>query len=47
MGSKDLDDEVAGSHLGANYQKAPFGVMRVFNVVVVGLIVLPELMAIY
>ena len=46
-GSKDLDDEVGGSHLGANYQKAPFGVMRIFNVVVVGLIVLAELMAIY
>jgi hypothetical protein len=46
-GRKDLDDEVVGSHLGANYQKAPFGVLRAFNVVVVGLIVLAELMAIY
>ncbi len=46
-GRKDLGDEVAGSHLGANYQKAPFGFMRVFNVVVVGLIVTAELLAIY
>ena len=46
-GAKDLDDEVAGSHMGANYQKAPWGFLRVFNAVVVTLIVVAELMAIY
>ena len=47
VGTKDMDDEVASSNLGRNYAKAPFGMMRVVNFVIVALIVVAELMAIY
>ncbi|MDP6697993.1 MAG: hypothetical protein QF558_09585 [Acidimicrobiales bacterium] len=46
-GAKDMDEEMANSHLGRNYAKSPFAAFRVMNVAIVTLIVVAELMALY
>lgn len=46
-GAKDLPADMADTHMGRRFAKAPFGVVRVVNVVIVTLIVVAELMAIY
>jgi hypothetical protein len=46
-GAKDMDEEMANSHIGRNWAKIPFGALRAVSVVIVVLLVLAELMAIY
>jgi len=46
-GAKDMDEEMANSHIGRNYAKVPFGALRVVSLVFIVLIVIAELMAIY
>ena len=46
-GMKDMDEEMASSHIGGNFAKAPFAAFRILNVAIVALIVIAELMAIY
>ena len=46
-GMKDMDEEMASSHIGRNFAKAPFAAFRILNVAIVALIVIAELMAIY
>ena len=45
--AKDMDEEMASSHIGRNFAKAPFAAFRILNVAIVALIVIAELMAIY
>ena len=44
---KDMPEEFKKSHMGQRLEKAPLGAVRLMNVVVVGLIVTAELIAIY
>ena len=46
-GAKDMDEEMASSHIGRNWAKTPFSAMRIFSLLIVALIVIAELMAIY
>jgi len=46
-GAKDMDEEMANSHIGRNWAKIPFGALRAVSVVIVVLLVVAELMAIY
>ena len=45
--SKDMDEDFANSNMGKRLLNAPFGIVRLENLVVVGLIVAAELIAIY
>ena len=44
-GAKDMDDEMASSHMGQNWAKAPFGLFRVIGPIFTVLILIAELMA--
>ena len=46
-GAKDMDDEMASSHMGQNWAKAPFGLFRVIGPIFTVLILIAELMALY
>ena len=46
-GSKDMDEEMAASHIGQNWAKAPFGLFRVIGPVFTVLLLIAELMALY
>ena len=46
-GAKDMDEELANSHLGRNYAKAPFPAFRAINAATLILIALAEVLAIY
>ncbi len=46
-GAKDMDDEMASSHMGQNWVKAPFGLFRVIGPVFTVLLLIAELMALY
>ena len=46
-GAKDMDDEMASSHMGQNWAKAPFGLFRVIGPVFTVLLLIAELMALY
>ena len=46
-GGKDLSDDFKNSHMGQRLVNAPIGVVRALNVVIVGLIVAAEMIALY
>ena len=46
-GAKDMDPQIAETHMGKVFAKAPFTFFRIFNVTVITLIVTAELMALY
>ena len=46
-GIEDMDDEVAASAVGRNFAKAPFGMFRVLNLVVILGIAVTQLVALY
>ena len=46
-GSKDLSNEAKNTHMGQRFVNAPMAAVRTLNVVIVGLIVAAELIAIY
>ena len=46
-GAKDMDDEMASSHMGQNWAKAPFSLFRVIGPVFTVLLLIAELMALY
>ena len=46
-GSKDLSNEAKNTHMGQRFINAPMAAVRTLNVVIVGLIVAAELIAIY
>ena len=46
-GAKDMDEEMAASHMGQNWAKAPFGMFRVIGPVFTVLLLITELMALY
>ncbi|MED5438337.1 MAG: hypothetical protein VYB94_03825 [Actinomycetota bacterium] len=45
--AKDMDEEMAASHMGQNWAKAPFGMFRVIGPVFTVLLLIAELMALY
>ena len=45
--AKDMDEEMAASHVGQNWAKAPFGLFRIMTAVFTALILIAELIAIY
>ena len=46
-GGKDMGEDFQSTNMGKRLVNAPFGIVRLVNVVVVGLIVAAELIAIY
>ena len=46
-GGKDMGEDFQSTNMGKRLVNAPFGIVRLVNVVVVGLIVTAELIAIY
>ena len=46
-GLKDMDEEMAASHMGQTWAKAPFGLFRVIGPVFTVLLLFAELMALY
>ena len=46
-GGKDLSDEMKNTNMGQRLVNAPMGAVRALNVVVVGLIVAAEMIALY
>ena len=46
-GAKDMDDEMASSHMGQNWAKAPFGLFRAIGPIFTVLLLIAELMALY
>ena len=47
LGAKDMDPEIAATHMGQSFAKMPFTIFRVFNAAVTVLIVAAELNALY
>ena len=47
LGAKDMDPEIAATHMGKSFAKMPFTIFRVFNAAVTVLIVAAELNVIY
>ena len=46
-GSKDMGEEMAASHMGQNWAKAPFGIFRVITALFTALLLVAELIALY
>ena len=46
-GGKDLSDDFKNSHMGQRLVNAPIGAVRALNVIIVGLIVAAEMIALY
>ena len=45
--AKDMDEEMAASHMGQNWAKAPFGIFRVITALFTALLLVAELIALY
>ena len=45
--AKDMDEELAASHIGRNWAKAPFGMFRVLTALFTALLLVAELIALY
>jgi hypothetical protein len=45
--AKDMDEELAASHVGRNWAKAPFGMFRVLTALFTVLLLVAELIALY
>jgi len=45
--AKDMDEEMAASHMGQNWAKAPFGIFRVMTALFTALLLVAELIALY